>query len=73
MLRTLTHKLVRRTRGVNELYDLRRDPRELSNLYLEPAAAGVRAQLEARLLEWQLHTADVVPHEPDPRGLPPKA
>ena len=70
MLRTLTHKLVRRTHGVNELYDLTEDPRELRNVYDDPAHATVRAELEARMLEWYIGTADVTPWDENPRGLP---
>ena len=71
MIRTRTHKLTRRTTGQNELYDLKNDPQELHNLYDAPAHASVRQELEDRLLDWYVHTADVVPHNPDPRGLPP--
>ena len=52
MIRLGDHKLVRRTSGVNELYDLRRDPRELRNLYADPSHAQTRADLEQRLLDW---------------------
>ncbi|MBC7235140.1 MAG: sulfatase-like hydrolase/transferase [Chloroflexi bacterium] len=70
MLRTQQYKLVRRTNGVQELYDLARDPRELRNRYDDPDYAHVRAQLEARMLEWYIHSADVVPWDENPRGLP---
>lgn len=72
MMRTMTHKLVRRTNGVNELYDLVADPRELNNVYADPACAAVRADLESQMLNWYVRTADVVPLEPDPRGNAPK-
>jgi choline-sulfatase len=70
MARTLTHKLVVRPRGVNELYDLQNDPLELVNRFHDPACAAERAALEARLLEWYIQTSDVVPFAQDPRGLP---
>ena len=70
MIRTMTHKLTSRTNGQNELYALVDDPGELHNLYDDPTHAEVRAQLEARLLRWHIETADCVPHDPDPRGLP---
>lgn len=70
MIRTMTHKLVRRPNGVSELYNLVNDPRELHNLYDDPDYAEQRASLESRLLDWYLHTADVVPWKRDPRGLP---
>lgn len=70
MIRTLDHKLVRRPSGQSELYDLRADPRELANLYDDPRHRAVRKDLERRLLDWYIRTADVVPWEEDPRGLP---
>lgn len=70
MIRTATHKLIRRVDGVSELYDLTQDPRELNNLYECSDCSGVRAELESRLLDWYLQTSDVTPHERDPRGLP---
>ena len=49
-VRTRDHKLtVDLTSGAGELYDLRADPHELVNLYDEPAAREVRAELEAFL------------------------
>lgn len=72
MLRTLDHKLVRRTAGVNELYDLVEDPLELHNRYDDPALADVRQALEERMLTWYIHTSDVVGFE-HPRGLPPRS
>jgi len=70
MMRTLTHKLVRRTNGVCELYDLVADPLELRNRYDDPSLAGVRQEMEQHLLDWLIHTSDVVLFE-HPRGLPP--
>ncbi len=71
MLRTLEYKLVRRTSGLNELYDLIADPCELNNVYDEAAYTAVRAELESRMLDWYIHTADAVETEAHPRGLPP--
>ncbi len=70
MMRTLDYKLIRRTVGVSELYDLMEDPRELDNVYDNPDYASIRAEMETRMLEWYIHTADVVPKNEDPRGLP---
>lgn len=70
MIRTADYKLVRRTANTNELYDLRRDPRELDNVYGKEAYGQVQAQLESRLLDWYIHTSDVVPTNEDPRGFP---
>ncbi len=70
MMRTLDYKLVRRPLGVSELYDLRADPRELRNVYMDPEYTDIRTQMEAGLLDWYIRTADVVPVREDPRGLP---
>jgi len=71
MIRTATHKLVWRTSGQHELYDLVTDPEELKNLCGVEEYAEVQRELERRMLDWYVHTADVVPFEPDPRGFPP--
>lgn len=70
MIRTLTHKLIRRPHGMHELYDYRSDPREERNLYGSSEYAATQAELERRLLDWYIHTADAVPLDPDPRGWP---
>ncbi len=72
MVRTQRHKLVYRTDGMCELYDLEQDPRELRNRHGDPAYAEVQSALERRLLAWLTETSDVTPWEPDPRGLPPR-
>jgi arylsulfatase A-like enzyme len=69
-IRTQTHRLVRRPLGVSELYDLRSDPGECQNLHGSPEHAAIQHQLETRLLDWYVHTSDVVPVEEHPRGLP---
>ncbi|NOY82294.1 MAG: sulfatase-like hydrolase/transferase [Kiritimatiellaeota bacterium] len=73
MLRTATHKLVRRSTGQHELYDLTRDPRELNNVYGAAEYAQVCRRLEQRLMDWYLWTSDVVPPDEDPRGFPAPA
>ena len=70
MVRTPMHKLIHRPAGVSELYDLQADPEERHNLYGSPACADVRRDLERRLLDWYVQTADVTPFNEDPRGLP---
>jgi choline-sulfatase len=69
-IRTRTHRLVRRPQGVSELYDLEADSRELRNVYDDPAYASVQRDLERRMLDWYVHTADVVPFREHPRGVP---
>ncbi len=55
MIRTPRHKLVRYlgTSFQDELYDLVADPGEAHNLYRDDSAKGIRAELEARLLDWR--------------------
>jgi N-acetylglucosamine-6-sulfatase len=48
-LRTRRYKYVEHLWGARELYDLRRDPYELTNLARLPRMAGVKAQLSRRL------------------------
>ncbi len=72
MLRTATHKLIRRPLDVSELYDLRTDPDELHNLYGKPEHAPIQRQLEQRMLDWYIHTSDVVPHTRLTRNFPPE-
>ena len=69
MIRTLTHKLVLRTGGDNELYDLARDPGETRNVYRDPAYEGIARDLRDRLLLWYVETSDVTPWNDDPRGF----
>jgi len=70
MIRTRTHKLVRRPLGAHELYDLEQDPLELNNVYENDAISDVRNALEQELLDWFVTTSDVVPLEEYPRDLP---
>ncbi len=67
MCRTREHKYVRRLYEQDELYDLRKDPRELDNRIDDPALAPELAKLKERLLTFYLETADVVPHDTDNR------
>jgi arylsulfatase A-like enzyme len=71
MVRSGSHKLVRRTSGQHELYDLAADPLELNNLYGHAAYGTVQGALEGRMLDWYVNSADVVPQVPEPRGFPP--
>ncbi len=71
MIRTQTHKLIKRTYGEHELYDLVKDPQELHNYYGVAQYQGVQQALETRLLDWLIATSDVVPFEEDCRELTP--
>jgi arylsulfatase A-like enzyme len=50
-LRTARHKYIEYTDGSTQLFDLTRDPFELTNLADEPAQAGIVADLRSRLAE----------------------
>ena len=70
MLRNNTFKLVYRPLGISELYDLIKDPRELTNVYLEDTFAKIRQAFEKHMMEWLILTGDVPPLRNDPRGVP---
>ena len=48
-LRTYRYVYVQHANGERELYDLERDPYQLTNLVADPAYAGVQAELSLRL------------------------
>ena len=73
MIRTRDSKMVARPDGQSELYDLKKDPRELHNVYGDRSYSARQDELHARLLDWYIRTADVAPKEHDPRGFPKKA
>lgn len=70
MRRNLTAKIVYRPLGGSELYNLVADPRELSNVWDDPAHALLRAELLDGLLAWLVNTSDATPMHTDPRGMP---
>jgi hypothetical protein len=75
-MRNASHKLVYRPLAgalgsVNELYDLAADPRQLTNVWGQPAYAGVQASMLADMLDWMILTGDVTPGVYDSRNLPP--
>ena len=70
MIRSLNHKLIRRTAGQDELYDLENDPRELENLIDDPGMQDTKSDLESAMLDWYMRTSDTVPVGGDPRGFP---
>lgn len=69
MIRTQEYKLVRRTNGEHELYDLKLDPKEQENRYDAEDYRSVRTELELRMLQWYQETADTVPWEEDYRDF----
>src|SRR5581483_2407297 len=69
-IRTLEYKLILRPDGQSELYDLRKDPRELHNVYGSKIYASQQETLRARLLDWYVRTSDVAPWKQDGRGFP---
>lgn len=70
MMRNLTHKLVYRPLGESELYDMVKDPRELSNRWLDEGHQAVRYDLMKKLTEWMVLTGDVTPKHRDSRNTP---
>ena len=69
MIRTMTRKLILRSDGENELYDLCNDPCELHNVYDASAYEADRLMLSQRLLMWYLRTSDAVPLFEDSRNF----
>lgn len=68
MIRTLKRKLILRTYGDSELYDLEKDPGELYNRYGAKEYEQDRMELEKRMLDWYIATSDSVPFEEDSRN-----
>ena len=64
-IRTADYKLIHFYNDVDEweLYDMRRDPREMRNVYNDPAYAEVRADMHRRLEELQRECRDTDPCE----------
>ena len=69
-IRTHDYRLVHRPDGVSELYDLKRDPREINNVYADRSYTSRRETLHGQMLDWYVRTADVAPKKQDPRGFP---
>lgn len=72
-IRTLDHKLILRPDGQSELYDLKKDPRELHNVFGSKLYSSHEDALRVRLLDWYVRTSDVAPKKQDRRGFPLKA
>jgi arylsulfatase A-like enzyme len=61
---TPTHKLIVREGNVNNgLFDVIKDPYEMSNLWNKPESAGLQQQLLDRMKQWQTDTHDIFPAE----------
>lgn len=63
MCRTHAWKYVYRLYEKDELYDLKADPRELTNRIDDPACSGALVRMKDRLLRFFVETGDVVPHK----------
>jgi arylsulfatase A-like enzyme len=53
-------------RPAEELYDVQRDPHQLSNLADDPKYAAVLSDMQQRLDAWKKRTDDQVPEQPTP-------
>lgn len=76
MVRTPTHKLVLRSDPQSqdhdsELYDLAKDPREITNVYGNADYQNETLHLKDVLLRWFIQTSDQTPLHSNPRGFPP--
>jgi arylsulfatase A-like enzyme len=70
MCRTEHYKYVRRHySGHHELFDLKTDPGETHNLSGYPDYADTERQMETRLLDFFMHTADILPYQQDSRQV----
>ncbi|MTI58973.1 MAG: DUF4976 domain-containing protein [Firmicutes bacterium] len=69
MIRTTDYKLIYRTQQLNELYNLKKDPRELNNVYEHQDYIEVRNELERKMLKWYIETADAPEWKNHPRGF----
>ncbi len=61
MVRMGDWKLIYDMMGYGQMYNLARDPLELTNLFNESTASGEQAQLMAELLMWTIRTQDNLP------------
>lgn len=58
MIRTVLWKMIIRSNGDNELYDMQYDSNELNNLYEVYAYDNIKNKLKDQLLMWYLNTSD---------------
>lgn len=52
-----------RTEDINELYDLKKDPGELNNVYDLPEYEEIRNHLQEEILNWYIETSDATEWE----------
>jgi arylsulfatase A-like enzyme len=70
MCRTMQYKYIRRYyTGHHELFDLEADPGETRNVSGHPDYADVESQMATRLLDFFMHTSDILPYETDSRQI----
>lgn len=62
MMRKGNHKLIWRSNGEHEFFDLEKDPGELVNEYTNGDYAAIILNMEKEMLMWYIKTADSVPH-----------
>lgn len=62
MRRDKQYKLIIRSNGEHELYDMEKDSQEYQNLFGNPEYRELFQELSLKLLLWLVHTSDVVPH-----------
>ncbi len=70
MMRGDRYKYVSRTLGMDELYDMEKDPDETKNLICEPEFQEIIRIMQFDMLKWLQSTADIVPYEYDQRMTP---
>ena len=61
MMRQENYKLIWRSNGEHEFFDLEKDPGELVNAYGNKDYEAVILKMEREMLMWYVRTSDVVP------------
>lgn len=61
MRRDNQYKVIVRTNGQHELYDMENDPLEYHNLYGDSKYQSLFDELSMKTLLWLMHTSDIVP------------
>jgi choline-sulfatase len=68
MIRTLDYKLIHRPNGLDELYDLNKDPDELNNVYDDVDYRDIRLDMIETMLDKMIQTSDTSTRIADCRG-----